>query len=388
MKRLLVVASTFPAAEGDGTPPFVRDLAEYESRHFTTHVLVPRVPGAPRLERCGGLTVARFPYYPRGWETLAYGAIIENVRTNPAAALPQVPAFLAAEAVALRRAVRRFRPDVVHVHWMVPQGAVALVAAPGVPTVVTTLGGDVYALRGPAWRWLKGRVLAKARAVTTMNADMRDRLVALGADPATTHVLPMGADVAAVRRYGAGVARVPGRILVAGRLVEKKGVDVLLGALRTLEPGGWTLDVVGDGPLRAPLEAAAAGLPVRFRGQRSREELARSLHEAEVVVVPSVPAASGDQDGLPVTLLEAMGAGCAIVASRLAGLDEAIVDGASGLLVPPGDPVALAGALAGLLTDPGRRAALGEAAAKRSEQFSVETIGERYADLLRAAAGE
>ena len=69
-------------------------------------------------------------------------------------------------------------------------------------------------------------------------------------------------------------------------------------------------------------------------------------------MIPSVAAASGDQDGLPVTLLEAMALGCAVVASRLSGIDAAVVDGESGLLVPPGDAGALAAALEALLADP------------------------------------
>ncbi|HEV2891757.1 MAG TPA: glycosyltransferase [Frankiaceae bacterium] len=384
MSRLLVVASTFPARAGDGTPGFVRDLAQYEARHFDTLVLVPRTPGAPARERVSdSLTIEWFPYFPRRWEALAHGAMVENMRKSKGM-LAQVPFFLGAELAAIRKAVRRFRPDVIHAHWVVPQGAAVLMAARGVPFVLTTLGGDLYALNGALPTRLKRAVVEKASSLTTMNTDMRERLLALGADPERTHVVPMGADLDALRKTGEGVERVPGRMLFAGRLVEKKGGAVLLEALRSL-PSGWSLDVVGDGPLRADLERAAAGMPVRFLGQLSRVELAKAMYAAEVVVVPSVPAASGDQDGLPVVLLEAMGAGSAIVASRLAGIDEAVVDGESGLLVPPGDVAALRDALAGLLADPGRRAALGAAAAERAESFSVEAIGERYVALLNDA---
>jgi glycosyltransferase involved in cell wall biosynthesis len=215
---------------------------------------------------------------------------------------------------------------------------------------------------------------------------MTARLVAQGAPARATHVLPMGADVAAVRAAGAGVEREPGRVLFAGRLVEKKGLAVLLAALRTVQAPGWSLEVVGDGPLRAELETAAAGLPVTFRGALPRAELARSYARSEVVVVPSVAAASGDQDGLPVALLEAMAAGCAVVGSRIAGIDAAVLDGDSGLLVPPGDAGALAAALDLLLSDPHRRAKLGAAAAARSEEFSVTAVGARYRALLHAVA--
>jgi colanic acid/amylovoran biosynthesis glycosyltransferase len=385
--RLLVVASTYPVAADDGTPGFVRDIALVEAEEFDTLVLVPRVPGAGHgQERSGPLTVRRFRYFPRRWEDLAAGAILENLRSQKSRWLQVLP-FVVAETFALRRAVRTHRPDVLHLHWVLPQGLAALLAARKIPWLVTTLGGDVYALSDPVSDRLKRAVLRRARVVTAMNSDMTVRLVAQGAPPEATHVLPMGADVESIRVAAAGEEQVPGRIMFAGRLVEKKGVAVLLDALRRLPATGWTLDIVGDGQLRAELTRRADGLPVTFRGQLSRAELARSYARAEIAVVPSVPAASGDQDGLPVTLLEGMALGCAVVASDIAGIDAAVVHGESGLLVPPGDAAALAAALEALLTDPDLRAKLGAAARSRAEEFSVAGFGARYRGLLKGLVG-
>lgn len=360
----------------------MRDLAAYEAREFDTEVLVPQVRGAARVESANGMTVRRFRYFPSRWEDLAEGAIIENLRTKRSRWLQVLPFFLA-EMVAVRRAVRRHRPDVLHVHWMIPQGVSALVAARKVPWVVTTLGGDVYALKDPVSRRLKRAVLRRARAVTTMNDDMRRRLVDLGAADATTEVLPMGADVDTIKAAGAGIEREAGRILFVGRLVEKKGAAVLLEAIRALaDQPGWALDVIGDGPLRADLERQAEGLPVTFHGTAGRAQLAAAYARAQIAVFPSKAAASGDQDGLPVALLEAMAAGCVVVASRIPGIDAAVVDKASGVLVPPGDASALAAALRDLLRDAGLRDRLASAGKVRAEEFSVSALGARYCALL------
>jgi colanic acid/amylovoran biosynthesis glycosyltransferase len=384
--RLLVIASTFPAFEGDGTPAFVSDLAKYEARHFETLVLTPRVPNAPAIEqRDQRLRIERFPYFPKRWERIASGAIIENVRADRTN-LIQVPALFGAEALAVRRAVRTFRPDVVHAHWIVPQGIVAIAAARSVPMVLSTLGGDIYALRGRFWDRVHSAVLRRAAAVTTMNREMRDRLLELGAPADRTHVLTPGTDIRLIRTAGNDVDIVRGRILVAGRLVEKKGIQVLLEAVRQLRTDSWSLDVVGDGPWRNRLELAAEGLPVRFLGQLGRENLGRTMHEAEVFVVPSVPAASGDQDGVPIVLLDAMAAGCAIVGSRLAGIDEVVEDGRSGVLVPPRDVAALAGAIDTVLSDERMRSALGQAASRRAEDYDVDAVGARFVELIQSAA--
>jgi colanic acid/amylovoran biosynthesis glycosyltransferase len=218
--------------------------------------------------------------------------------------------------------------------------------------------------------------------VTTMNTDMRDRLLELGADPATTVVLSMGADVAAIRPLAAAVERRKGRILFVGRLVEKKGVSVLLEALRLLDESGYDLRVVGDGPLRSELTSQSSGLPASFLGLLGREALAAEFGAASIAVFPSVAAASGDQDGLPVALMEAMSTGCAVVASDLPGLRDAVEDGQSGLLTTPGSAQDLATALGRLLGDPQLCDQLGRAAVARSENFSVDAIGGRYVALL------
>jgi glycosyltransferase involved in cell wall biosynthesis len=387
---LLVLASTFPARPGDGTPAFVRDLALGEAGAYQTTVLVPAVPGGAPREHDGPLEIVRFRYFPRRWEDLAHGAILENVRSRPSRLL-QVPALLAAEYLAVRREVRRRRPDVLHVHWLIPQGLVALAAARGIPKLVTTLGGDLYGLRDPLSRKIIRAVVGDAKAVTTMNAEMRDRLLALGADPASTHVMPMGADLDAIRPVAAAATPVPGRVLFVGRLVEKKGLTHLLRALSSLSTtpaaGDVHLRVVGDGPLRDRVHRQAAGLPVEFLGGLARNELSREYGTAQVAVFPSVPAASGDQDGLPVALLEAMGCGCPVIASRLPGLDEAVEDGVSGLLVTPGDADQLAGALRRLLEDEPLRRRLSEGAVQRAQGFSSAATAAAYIRLLDSVRG-
>jgi colanic acid/amylovoran biosynthesis glycosyltransferase len=385
--RLLVLASTLPARSGDGTPEFVASLARVEATAFDTLVVAPLVPGGRREERRNGFDVRRFRFFPRRWEDLADGAILENLKARPSRWL-QVPFFFLAGTLAVRRAVRTFRPDVVHVHWIVPQGVMALLGARGLPWLVTSLGGDLYALRAaPALR-LKRLVLRRASAVTVMNEQMRDLVVDLGVPPERVHVLSMGVDLGRLSRGGVG-ERTPGRLVFVGRLVPKKGVDVLLAALRRLpESLSWSLDVIGDGPLRAELERAARPLGDRvvFHGQQSAEELGRTLAAAEVGVFPSVRTASGDQDGLPVALLETLAVGTPVVVSDLPGLDEAISGPEhGGLVVESGDATALAAALERVLTDAGLRERLGTAAAARAQDYSVEAIGATYIELLRAA---
>lgn len=379
--RLLVLASTFPGRADDGTPAFVRDLAVEMTEAFDTVVLVPRVPGARARELVSGVRVQRFPYFPRRWEDLADGAIIENLRARPSRWI-QVPALVLAEAVAVRRALRAFRPDVVHAHWIVPQGLVATLVAGAVPRLVTTHGGDLYALDTPVLRRTKAWVARRAGHITVVNEHMAATVRALGGDRLPVSVEPMGAALPPGTAGEPPRAGGPCHLLFVGRLVEKKGVSVLLDALRALPAGTVRLTVVGDGPLRASLEQQAVGLPVAFAGQLGRTQVRAAYGAADVVVVPSVPAASGDQDGLPVVLLEAMSTGLPVIASNLPGLNEVVTDGDTGLLVPPGDRDRLRQAIARLAGDRAARARLGAAAAERAREYSITAVGARYRDIL------
>lgn len=384
--RVLVLTSTLPARDGDGTPAFVADLSRELARDFEVRVVAPAVPGAPSRERWddAGVEVVRYRYFPSRWEDVAHGAILENVRERRSRAV-QVPFLLGGLAREVRRQVREFRPDAIHAHWIIPQGMVARRVAGDIPTVVTTLGGDLYALGSRVARAQKASVVRHAAAVTVMNADMQARAIALGADPERTHIMPMGARLAIVDAPHAPEApasrRHPLRLLAVGRLVEKKGFDVLIDAMGRAR-ARLELVIVGDGPERPRLEALAAGRPVTFTGQLSRDDLTVRYLEAGAAVFPSRRAASGDQDGLPVAMLEAMGAGCAVVASDLPGLNEAIESGRSGVLVRPDDVDALARSLEVLADDAELRAALGAAARDRARAYSVEAVGEGYRALF------
>ncbi len=382
--RVLVLTSTFPARLGDGTPAFVADLALGLGTDYDVRILAPAVPGGAHREQLSdSVDVVRYRYFPARWEDLADGAILENVRSRRSRML-QVPFLLGAQAWAVRREVRRFRPALIHAHWIIPQGVVARAVAARVPTVVTTLGGDLYALGSKPLRAVKTWVLRHARAVTVMNQDMREKAVSLGSERSRTHVMPMGAHLSAELENIQPVSDTTvTRLLAVGRLVEKKGFDVLIDALSSLDVP-YELVVVGDGPESARLRAASADQPITFAGQLGREQLMRRYAESDIVVFPSRRASSGDQDGLPVALLEAMGAARAVVVSDLPGLNEAVVDEESGLIVPPEDGQALRQAIGRLAADPAGRQRLGQAARSRAQEYSVPATVARYRTLITA----
>lgn len=340
--RLLVITTTFPAKLGDGTPAFVLDLARSMS-DFDVTVLAPRVPGAARDEVMSGVSVHRVAYFPRRWECLATEAILPAIRARPTLAL-QAPALLLAMWWASVLIVHRLKPVAIHAHWIVPGGLIAAVhSLRGLPFVLTVHGADAYALQGRMMRSIKHWVLGRAKAVVPVSHDIA-RVLEL---PAGAPVLPMGVDVTEMQAAVGLRAPDPVRLLFVGRLVDKKGVDVLLQAL--CHVADLRLDVIGDGPERQDLEllcdALGLGDRVSFLGVRGRSEVVTELQTAVALVVPSRVGAGGDQEGVPVVLAEAMAAGVPVIASDLGGISEHLMDGVTGILVPPSDVQALAQAL-------------------------------------------
>ncbi len=183
-------------------------------------------------------------------------------------------------------------------------------------------------------------------------------------------------------------------ILAIGTLHEVKGQTHLIEACRQLaaDEVPFSCRFVGDGPDRAALEqqVADAGLGdrVEFLGQRTRSEIARLLASSDVLVAPSVPTKGGKREGIPVVLMEAMSAGLPVVASALSGIPELVIDGSSGLTVPPGDAAAIATALRRLHDDPALRGRLGAAARDRVvAEFDVDRNAGRLIERFRAVAG-
>ncbi|HEX5479981.1 MAG TPA: glycosyltransferase, partial [Dehalococcoidia bacterium] len=170
--RVLVLTSTFPRWQGDATPRFVADLSEGLTREgLDVTVLAPGSRGAARRELWGNVDVRRFQYsWPAATQRLADGAILPNIRANRLLAL-QAPPFVLAQLAAAWRLARRERFDVIHAHWVVPQGLVAamLKRTLGVPVITTTHGADLFALRARPLLAAKRWALQSSDAITTVS---------------------------------------------------------------------------------------------------------------------------------------------------------------------------------------------------------------------------
>jgi glycosyltransferase involved in cell wall biosynthesis/peptidoglycan/xylan/chitin deacetylase (PgdA/CDA1 family) len=259
----------------------------------------------------------------------------------------------------------------VHCHFANHPAVAGLVVGrlTGLPYSFTAHGSDLHVERA-----MLERKVAEAAFVATVSGDNRRLIVAEcgGRFGDKVHVVRAGIDTALFAPHRNG-ARPPGplRIVCVGTLHEVKGQAHLVEACRLLVADGVDVAcrLIGDGPDRRRLQRAIAtaglGGRVVLAGAATRGAVAAELAAADVLAAPSVPTRAGKREGIPVALMEAMSSGLAVVASDLSGIPELVRDGVSGLLVPPGDPRALAAALRALAGDPALRARLGASGRER-----------------------
>ncbi|MDX1695092.1 MAG: glycosyltransferase, partial [Ketobacteraceae bacterium] len=356
--------------------------------------LVPSAPGAARCEQVDNTEVLRYRYFFRSMETLAYGSgILENIRSNKAR-LFLIPFFVFGQIVALVHLLRRRQWDVIHAHWIIPQGLLAILAMilsrRKVPVCVTSHGGDLFAIKGRLGRALKRWVLSRADGVTVVSSAMARYITdELRVVPKQLAVLSMGVDLQDTFTPDTAVVRKPQQLIFVGRLAEKKGVSFLLQAIAELisEFPGLHLLLVGDGALREQLEARVRQLNitqhVEFLGAVENHRIPRFLQASAIAVVPSVVAGDGDQEGLGLVAVEALGCGCAVVASSLPAIKDVIRHEQTGLLAAPADPRNLADKIRRLLRDQTLRQDLAERGGEfvRS-RFDWSVVGDDYHRLL------
>ena len=287
---------------------------------------------------------------------------------------------------AFRRALTDAQGDVVLTLAISSYAPYASGIARAVPVVMSLEGGGPGFARHPR---LMRRALTRAARVVAVAGSLARSAAALApeVEPRLT-VIPNGVDpgpfadapaFAHPRRY----------VLAVARLSHEKGIDVLLDAFAYLGPAAGELDllIAGDGPERPTLLAQRARLRldgrVHFLGEVDPTELPALYRGAALVACPS------RWEGLPLVCLEAMASGRAVVASAVDGTPDAVIDGETGVLVPPEDAGGLARAIEAVLRTPGRAERLGARGASMvRERFTWSGIAERYLAVLAAASGK
>jgi len=369
--RILVLIHEFPPVGGGGgqvAQDICRGLA---SRGHEVRVLTAHLDGLPEREVRDGFEVIRL----RSGRKQAFRA-----------GLGAMAGYLLAAARQGLRLARDWKPDVIHVHFAVPAGPAALFISrlTGIPYVLTAHLGDVpggtpektsrwfrwiYPLTPPIWK--------SAAAVVAVSEHTRQ--LALKYYPVNIQVIHNGVDCQAL---DPGEIRVgsPPQVVFAGRFMAQKNPMQIVRVLSALQDLPWQCVMLGDGPLRGEVQAGIqqTGLSKRFTltGWVTPEEVIAAFHRSDILFMPSY------SEGLPVVGLQAMACGLAIVAGKVGGFTDLVVNGENGYLLTPLDSEGFQMALRSLLSDPACLAAFRGASRERARQFDKRLVVESYNHLF------
>src|SRR5262245_665359 len=358
--------------------------------HEAAKRLLAEVIYPPSLWRLSLSLMRRIVQQPVRCSRLLYGPIHEASRRGSTEVMKALYTLLVATYFA--GVGRRLGSNHFHAHWATYPGLAVrtMQALTGKRYTLTTHAHDIF-LANP----YLGANLASAQTVVTISEYNRRYLISAGTPAGKIKVVPCGIDLQQFTVNGA-CGRETGTIVTIGRLEAIKGFPYLVQACAILKARGvpFTCDIIGEGALRPVLEheIGTNGLEetVRLRGALSQTQVRAALAGAQLFVLPSVQTPDGNQDGIPVALMEAMALGLPVISTRVSGIPELVVDGVSGLLVAPGDAVALADAIERLLKDPVLREVLSQQGreavrARHDISRSVAQMQEIFTEALNAA---
>lgn len=374
--KILVLSYEFPPIGGGGGRVAEEIAMAMAARGHEVAVHSARLHSQPAVERRDGLTIHR----TYGWRRAAD-------RCSPLEMLLHVIASL----IPATRLALRWRPDVMHVHFAVPTGLLALIIRllTGIPYVITSHLGDVpggapsqtdrwFRLLGPLFRPIWRHAADTTGVSAHIGALIRQ---AYGRE---THNIPNGVDFTGLATTPRPAGH-PRRLVFAGRFNPQKNVPFLVEALRHLPAGDWVAELIGDGvdyPAAAG-QVKAHGLQDRIilHGWQSPEFVDSRMAEADVLLLPSL------FEGFPVVAVKALGHGLAILTNDIDSMRPLVTDGRNGVLAPVGDRAAFTAALERIIRDDAGLAAMKAAALERAGAYSLPRIVDRYETVLAAAAG-
>lgn len=385
--KIVHVVTAFPRDDGDPITPWLVELVRRQrATGLDVHVLAPAYRGGPSTVD-SGISVRRFRYAPASLETLTHDqSVPDRLRSRPSQAA-LLPGYLAG-GVAAAVALGQQEPDVAHIHWPFPHalfGAAMRWGSGGRTAVVCSYYSVEINWIVNRMPWLRGALawsIRTADAVTAISTSTRRAVQRLSERPVT--VIPYAAAVSprdrASERAPLFDPDAPVRILFVGRLVERKGVEVLVQALAAVRRSREAvLVVIGSGDREHAIRQRATELGlsdcVHLAGFVSGARLALEYGTCDMFVLPAVVDARGDTEGLGVVLLEAMLHGRPVIASNAGGIPDIVDHERTGWLVPPADPEALAARILEVAAHPDLARRVGERGREEvGSRFSWESI--------------
>jgi len=360
--RILIITSSFPRTSMGLEGGFIwKSAVNFQKKGLSVVILCPHRPGAPLLEEWEGVIIHRFPYIIpfQAQKLTGSNGMIHVIREFPLVALEMIPYLVSCILYSLYLTLK-YHPDIIHSHWIIPTGiAGAFVnVLCKIPHISSVHGTDItISVNNHLFSSLIKVISQCTQSITTNSTFTSQILSVILPNHKPFSTIPMGIHCELDESRIVTPIEEKNLILYVGRLIDWKGVHVLISAMKKViqTKNQARVVVVGDGPEKENLiylvEKWNLEGVVHFAGRVPDPILQDYYNRAAVFVLPSITV-KNQTEGLGVVLLEAMAAGVPVIGSRTGGIPDIIQDGENGLLFSPGDDTELADAIIRIITNP------------------------------------
>ncbi|MFQ5867724.1 MAG: glycosyltransferase family 4 protein [bacterium] len=397
--KICILTSGFPRYEGDLSGNFILSLTkELIKRDLAVFVLAPHAPKVKRSEELDGIKVYRFSYFfPFALQKLCYGSgIPANIRHSLLAKL-QLLFFFFFQLFSLIWLIKKEKINIVNSHWMVAQGLNGALVRKilGLPHIVTIHAAGLFALkRFPFGKHVARFIVRNSDHMIAVSSFVKSNLDKLVSYNTKATVCPMGINtdifvskdpIKLKENYNIRTKYI---LLFVGRLVEKKGIEYLIDAMKIVTKKLFDLKllIIGSGNLEKKLKNKVNKLNlssyVSFLGIKKHDELIDYYNICDLLILPSIFDKYGHTETLGMVILEAMSCGKPVIASNIGGIPESVKNGYNGLLTIPKSPADIADKIVKAFTQFDVEE-MGKRARQTARRYDWEKVGKKYERLMK-----
>jgi len=379
--NIILLTSSYPSSSDLVNQSFMTDLVESLSkRKIRFFVICPHQLSLPYREEKNNITIIRFPYWftSSGQKLGGAGGIVPSMSRSLLAIIQIIP-FCICQFITTMRTIKKENIDLIHSHWIIPQGIVGIAVRmiTGIPHVISIHGTDIHLIHSYRIFYPLMNIITHYSEYISTNSSHTYRLLidTISKKNVKSCIIPMGIYPEKFLRKCSTISDKEKNILFVGRLIAWKGVYNLIRAMKLVitTVDNVHLTIIGNGPERAQLIQFTKDLgissQIQFCDNIGKRQLLMRYKNADLFVLPSI-IVNKQTEGLGVVLLEAMASGVPVIGSNIGGIPDIIKDEINGLLVPAGDPQALADAIIRILKNPDL--------AERFRKAGLETVRERF----------
>ncbi|MFW5799388.1 MAG: glycosyltransferase family 4 protein [Spirochaetota bacterium] len=403
--KILVTASTFPRWENDTVPGFVYNLSKRLTERFDVYVLIPHSKGSKEFEPMDNMKIYRYKYLPFNWGKLdSSGNMMPKLNKNKLLYF-HLPFYFLSQLLAIRKIVKKENIDIIHSHWLIPQGLTAVLYKKlfnkNIKILCTSHGGDIFGLEHKLGKSLKKFVLNNIDGLTVVSNAIKEKVIKEYSYNNKIYVYPMGTDT---RKFGPIKKddnikiklNIKGTFLLfVGRLTEKKGLKYLIQAMPYIvkQYPQSKLIIIGDGILKKQMMQLTHKLKmennITFLGALTHNKLPKYFATSDLFIGPSITTKQGDREGFGLVFAEAMSCGTPVITTNQTAITDIVKNNENGFVVEEKNPEQIAEKVLYVLKNKDKLEDMKNKAREHIvKNFDWDIIAERYVELIKELVKE